>query len=122
MDTMKKHRTGMNQPEVVRADSGNVSEPEHQLSLISSTFLSQPESFELDFTDKIICGDCEEVLKQLPDNCVDLIVTSPPYADQRKSTYGGVPAPLNGSSTMSPSSVNKRINHSSPKQTSSCGY
>jgi DNA modification methylase len=92
MDTMKKHRTGMNQPEVVRADSGNVSEPEHQLSLISSTFLSQPESFELDFTDKIICGDCEEVLKQLPDNCVDLIVTSPPYADQRKSTYGGVPA------------------------------
>jgi site-specific DNA-methyltransferase (adenine-specific)/site-specific DNA-methyltransferase (cytosine-N4-specific) len=23
---------------------------------------------------------------------VDLIITSPPYADQRKSTYGGIPA------------------------------
>lgn len=31
------------------------------------------------FTDQIICGDSEEVLKQLPDNCVDLVFTSPPY-------------------------------------------
>ncbi len=28
---------------------------------------------------KIICGDSEEVLKKLPENCIDLIVTSPPY-------------------------------------------
>lgn len=35
-------------------------------------------------------GDCEQVLKQLPENSVDLIFTSPPYADQRKHTYGGV--------------------------------
>lgn len=35
-------------------------------------------------------GDCAEILKGYPDNCVDLIVTSPPYADQRNSTYGGV--------------------------------
>jgi len=34
-------------------------------------------------------GDCTEVLKTLPDNSVDLIFTSPPYADQRKQTYGG---------------------------------
>ena len=34
-------------------------------------------------------GDCEEVLKTLPDDSVDLIFTSPPYADQRKKTYGG---------------------------------
>ncbi|MBL8148206.1 MAG: site-specific DNA-methyltransferase [Anaerolineae bacterium] len=26
----------------------------------------------------------------LPDECVDLIVTSPPYADNRKKTYGGI--------------------------------
>lgn len=38
----------------------------------------------------IYLGDCKEVLKQLPDNSVDLIFTSPPYADQRKSTYGGI--------------------------------
>ncbi len=35
-------------------------------------------------------ADCLEVLKTLPDNSVDLIVTSPPYADQRKQTYGGI--------------------------------
>jgi site-specific DNA-methyltransferase (adenine-specific)/site-specific DNA-methyltransferase (cytosine-N4-specific) len=35
-------------------------------------------------------GDCREELKRVPDNEVDLVVTSPPYADQRKSTYGGV--------------------------------
>lgn len=35
-------------------------------------------------------GDCKEELNCLPDNSVDLIVTSPPYADQRKNTYGGI--------------------------------
>jgi len=35
-------------------------------------------------------GDSKEQLLNLPDNSVDLIVTSPPYADQRKSTYGGL--------------------------------
>jgi site-specific DNA-methyltransferase (adenine-specific) len=35
-------------------------------------------------------GDSAEELKNLPDNSVDLIVTSPPYADQRKGTYGGI--------------------------------
>lgn len=35
-------------------------------------------------------GDCKEQLGSIPDNSVDLIVTSPPYADQRKSTYGGI--------------------------------
>ncbi len=35
-------------------------------------------------------GDCKTELKNLTDNSVDLIFTSPPYADQRKNTYGGV--------------------------------
>ncbi len=35
-------------------------------------------------------GDCRRVLKRLADDSVDLIVTSPPYADQRKNTYGGI--------------------------------
>ena len=39
---------------------------------------------------KLFCGDCLEVLKGLPDNSVDLIFTSPPYADRRKKTYGGI--------------------------------
>jgi DNA modification methylase len=39
---------------------------------------------------QIYLGDCGEVLKQIPANSVDLIFTSPPYADQRKATYGGI--------------------------------
>lgn len=39
---------------------------------------------------QILEGDCKDVLAQLPDNCIDLIVTSPPYADQRMQTYGGI--------------------------------
>ncbi len=35
-------------------------------------------------------GDSKDILKKLPDNSVDLIFTSPPYADQRKNTYGGI--------------------------------
>jgi len=35
-------------------------------------------------------GDCKEELKKIESNSVNLIVTSPPYADQRKSIYGGV--------------------------------
>ena len=36
-------------------------------------------------------GDCRKVLGEIPDATVDLVVTSPPYADSRKKTYGGVP-------------------------------
>jgi site-specific DNA-methyltransferase (adenine-specific) len=38
----------------------------------------------------IICGDCGNELKKLPSDSIDLIFTSPPYADSRKSTYGGI--------------------------------
>ncbi|MEH2193050.1 MAG: site-specific DNA-methyltransferase [Nostoc sp.] len=43
-----------------------------------------------DFGNKIILGDCLDNLRGMPSNIVDLIVTSPPYADSRKNTYGGV--------------------------------
>ena len=35
-------------------------------------------------------GDCLEVLQEFSDNTFDLIVTSPPYADSRAKTYGGI--------------------------------
>ena len=35
-------------------------------------------------------GDCLKVLSEIPDNQFDLIVTSPPYADSRAKTYGGI--------------------------------
>jgi site-specific DNA-methyltransferase (adenine-specific) len=48
------------------------------------------DQIEDQIKDQIILGDCLEVLKQLPNNSVNLIMTSPPYADSRRSTYGGV--------------------------------
>ena len=34
-------------------------------------------------------GDCLERMRELPDNSVDMILTSPPYADRRKNCYEG---------------------------------
>ena len=42
------------------------------------------------FLNKVLEGDCLELCKSIPDNLVDLIVTSPPYADARKWHYGGI--------------------------------
>jgi len=39
---------------------------------------------------EVIFGDCLQMLKDTKSNSVDLIVTSPPYADQREKTYGGI--------------------------------
>ncbi len=51
---------------------------------------STRELVSLDY-DKMYLGDCAEILRTIPSNSINLIVTSPPYADNRKSTYGGVP-------------------------------
>ncbi len=40
---------------------------------------------------RVYCGDCLDIMSEMPDESVDLIVTSPPYADARKHTYGGIP-------------------------------
>lgn len=39
---------------------------------------------------EIHLGDCLEVLATYPDHYFDLIITSPPYADSRANTYGGI--------------------------------
>lgn len=44
----------------------------------------------MEVTTNIYHGDSKEVVKLFPADSVDLIVTSPPYADQRKNTYGGI--------------------------------
>ena len=38
----------------------------------------------------ILHGDCLEILERFPDEHFDLVITSPPYADRRANTYGGV--------------------------------
>lgn len=39
---------------------------------------------------QLFLGDCADLLTGLPTDSVDLVFTSPPYADQRKNTYGGI--------------------------------
>lgn len=39
----------------------------------------------------LIHGDCRDVLRDIPSESVDLVFTSPPYADSRTNTYGGIP-------------------------------
>ena len=44
-----------------------------------------------EFINKIIQGDCLEVMKEMPDKCVDLVLTDPPYgigADKGVGGYG----------------------------------
>ncbi|OQX18360.1 MAG: DNA methylase [Candidatus Altiarchaeales archaeon A3] len=44
-----------------------------------NTFSKQNNKVPEQFVNKIITGDSKDVLKQFPDNCIDLIFTSPPY-------------------------------------------
>lgn len=46
-----------------------------QIAIIKT--MTYPE----DFINKVIQGDCLEVMKQMPDKCVDLVLTDPPYGD-----------------------------------------
>src|SRR5262245_17290009 len=39
---------------------------------------------------RLILGDCAKELASLKEDSIDLIFTSPPYADSRNDTYGGV--------------------------------
>ncbi|MDK8754242.1 DNA-methyltransferase [Acinetobacter radioresistens] len=43
-----------------------------------------------DIENKVFHGDCLEHLRSIPDESVNLILTSPPYANQRSASYGGV--------------------------------
>lgn len=42
-------------------------------------FLMEKNNIPIKYKNKIICGDSLKVLKKLPDNCIDLVFTSPPY-------------------------------------------
>lgn len=53
-------------------------------------FEQLPSSCVHEATTQIIHADCTLALKTLPDQCIDLVITSPPYAKQRHHTYGGI--------------------------------
>lgn len=37
-----------------------------------------------DFVNKIICGDCKKLIKKIPEKCIDVIITDPPYGLNKK--------------------------------------
>lgn len=62
----------------------------NDLGLQSPVVPKHLEGLSVNKLNSIIHGDCLQVLKDIEQNSIDLIVTSPPYADSRKNTYGGV--------------------------------
>lgn len=36
---------------------------------------------------KLYCGDCLEIMKEMPDNSIDLVVTSPPYYNAKEYSH-----------------------------------
>ena len=50
----------------------------HYYSL-QNNFKKEENRIPEKYKNEIICGDSNEILKNLPDNCVDLVFTSPPY-------------------------------------------
>lgn len=45
--------------------------------------------FPADYINRIILGDCLDVMKQIPDGSIDLVITSPPY-NLKNSTGNGM--------------------------------
>ena len=54
---------------------------------ISKKETADKDEFPAKWLNSIQCIDCVEGMKKLPDNCIDLVVTSPPYDAVRK--YNG---------------------------------
>lgn len=46
---------------------------------IGNDFATIENIIPADYENKILCGDSCRLLKKLPDNCIDIVLTSPPY-------------------------------------------
>ena len=57
--------------------------------LLTTTAKSLPETSIYQWLNKIHCGDCVEIMNQMPIDSIDLVVTSPPY-NIRNSTGNGL--------------------------------
>jgi DNA modification methylase len=40
--------------------------------------------YPYDYVNKIICGDCLDVMRDIPDNSIDLVIADPPYGAGKK--------------------------------------
>jgi len=51
---------------------------------------SATQQASIPFVDSIVEGDCRELMRQLPDACLDAVITSPPYYQQRDYGVGNI--------------------------------
>ena len=65
-------------------------------------------TFPKDFINKFICGDTIQILKQIPDESLDLAVTSPPY-NIKNSTGNGLKDGRGGK--WASAGLNRRLCH-----------
>ncbi len=61
----------------------------NQNAIASETEVTETLS-DLPFYNEIECGDSADLLRQIPDDRVDLVITSPPYFQQREYHGGGI--------------------------------
>ncbi|MGB9721954.1 MAG: hypothetical protein ACPL28_10815, partial [bacterium] len=74
---IKKYIAIKSKPEAVK----------EQLSIIETYYKKPPSKVHGDIS--IYIGDIRKVLPKLPDNCVDCVITSPPYWQQRDYKHTG---------------------------------
>lgn len=75
----KRSYVGYNQERKVKDRKQKVVMRGMYFYAVDHDFIETNNNFPVEFQDQIITGDSEEELKNLPDNCVDLVFTSPPY-------------------------------------------
>jgi len=75
----KRLFVGYNQERKVKGRKAQVIKRSSYFYALNNNFTREVNEIPTGFENKILCGDSETILKKLPDNCVDLVFTSPPY-------------------------------------------
>lgn len=75
----KRQYVGYNQERKVKDRKAQVIKRSSYFYALNNNFTQEINEIPKELENKILCGDSETLLKKLPDNCVDLVFTSPPY-------------------------------------------
>lgn len=75
----KRLYVGYNEERKVKDRKAQVIKRSSYFYALNNNFTKEINEIPKEFENKILCGDSETLLKKLPDNCVDLVFTSPPY-------------------------------------------
>jgi len=75
----KRLYVGYNNERKVKDRKVQVKKRSSYFYALDNNFTKEVNEIPKEFENRIFCADSEELLKKLPDNCVDLVFTSPPY-------------------------------------------